>query len=166
MQKVLRLMESPRIRAILVVEPQRLTRGDLEDIGRMMKLLKHTHTLVLTPPRSYDLSDEYDWDAFERELKRGNDYLEYTKKILNRGRLLSVSQGNYIGSHPPYGYDRVFVTEGKRKYPTLAENKTQADVVRMIFHCTWTRTWAIRRYVTAWTAGYPAARSEYWSPPP
>lgn len=43
-------MESPRIRAILVVEPQRLTRGDLEDIGRMMKLLKHTHTLVLTPP--------------------------------------------------------------------------------------------------------------------
>ena len=65
-QKVLRLMESPRIRAILVVEPQRLTRGDLEDIGRMMKLLKHTHTLVLTPPRSYDLSDEYDWDAFER----------------------------------------------------------------------------------------------------
>ncbi len=164
-QKVLRLMESPRIRAILVVEPQRLTRGDLEDIGRMMKLLKHTHPLVLTPPRSYDLSDEYDWDAFERELKRGNDYLEYTKKILNRGRLLSVSQGNYIGSHPPYGYDRVFVTEGKRKYPTLAENKTQADVVRMIFHWYVDEDLGYQKICHRLDGmGIQPPRSEYWSP--
>ena len=132
-QTVLKRMESPAIKAVKVVEPQRLTRGDLEDIGKLMKLLKHTNTLVITPQRTYDLRDEYDWDAFERELKRGNDYLEYTKKILNRGRLLSVSQGNYVGSIPPYGYDKTFVMEGKRKCPTLIENKEQADVVRMIF---------------------------------
>ncbi len=131
--KVLRLIESPKYKAVKVVEPQRLTRGDLEDIGRLMKLLKHTNTLVITPERIYDLRDEYDWDAFERELKRGNDYLKYTKKILNRGRLLSVSQGNYIGSIPPYGYDKISITEGKKKCPTLKENKAQADVVRMIF---------------------------------
>lgn len=131
--KVLRLIESPRYKAVKVVEPQRLTRGDLEDIGRLMKLLKHTNTYVITPPKTYDLRDEYDWDAFERELKKGNDYLEYTKKILNRGRLLSVSQGNYIGSLPPYGYDKDWVMDGKRKCPTLKENKAQADVVRMIF---------------------------------
>lgn len=132
-QKVLRLIESPKYKAVAVVEPQRLTRGDLEDIGRLMKLLKHTNTLVITPQRIYNLRDEYDWDAFERELKRGNDYLEYTKKILNRGRLLSVSQGNYIASIPPYGYDKVWVMDGKKKCPTLKENKDQADVVRMIF---------------------------------
>lgn len=130
---VLRRIESPKIKAVKVVEPQRLTRGDLEDIGRLMKLLKHTDTLVITPQRIYNLRDEYDWDAFERELKRGNDYLEYTKKILNRGRLLSVSEGNYIGSVPPYGFDKAYVTEGKRKCPVLVENKAQADVVRMIF---------------------------------
>lgn len=130
---VLRLIESPRYKAVAVVEPQRLTRGDLEDIGRLMKLLKHTNTLVITPQRIYDLRDEYDWDAFERELKRGNDYLEYTKKILNRGRLLSVSQGNYVGNTAPYGYDKTFVTEGKRKCPILVPNKEEADVVRMMF---------------------------------
>ena len=70
---------------------------------------------------------------FERELKRGNDYLEYTKKILNRGRLLSVSQGNYVGNTAPYGYDKTFVTEGKRKCPILVPNKEEADVVRMMF---------------------------------
>ena len=132
-QKVLRLIESPKIKAVKVVEPQRLTRGDLEDIGRLMKLLKHSNTLVITPTYIYDLRDERDWDAFERELKRGNDYLEYYKKIQARGKLLSVSQGNYISSKPPYGFDRTKVLDGKRECPTLKENKEQADVVRLIF---------------------------------
>lgn len=131
--KVLRLIESPKIKAVKVVEPQRLTRGDLEDIGRLMKLFKHTNTLVITPERIYDLRDEYDWDAFERELKRGNDYLNYYKKIQKRGKLLSVSQGNYIFSVPPYGFDKIKVMDGKRECPTLKENPEQADVVRMIF---------------------------------
>lgn len=130
---VLRMIESPKYKAVAVVEPQRLTRGDLEDIGRLMKLLKHTNTLVITPQRVYNLRDEYDWDAFERELKRGNDYLEYTKKILSRGRLLSVSEGNYIGNTPPYGYDKTSITEGKRKCPILVPNKEEAEVVRMMF---------------------------------
>lgn len=131
--KVLRLIESPKIKAVKVVEPQRLTRGDLEDIGRLMKLFKHTGTLVITPERIYDLRDEYDWNAFEAELKRGNDYLNYYKKIQRRGRLLSVSQGNYIGSAPPYGFNKIKVHEGKKECPTLEENPEQAAVVRMIF---------------------------------
>lgn len=137
-QRLLRLIESPKYKAVKVVDPQRLTRGDLEDIGRIMKVLKLTNTLVIVPDelggqRVYDLRDEYDWNAFEAELKRGNDYLKYTKKILNRGRLLSVSQGNYLGSVPPYGFDKATVMDGKRKCPTLKENPEQADVVRMIF---------------------------------
>lgn len=132
-KKLLKRIESPKIKAVKVVEPQRLTRGDLEDIGRLMKLLKHTNTMVITPERLYDLRDEYDWEAIERELKRGNEYLEYYKKIQARGKLLSVSQGNYISSRPPYGFDRTKVMDGKRECPTLKENKEQADVVRLIF---------------------------------
>lgn len=132
-QRVLRLIESPKYKAVAVVEPQRLTRGDNEEIGRLMKIIKYTDTLVITPHRIYDLRDDYDWEAFERELKKGNDYLEYSKKILNRGRLLSVSQGNYIGNVPPYGYDKDWVMDGKRKCPTLKPNPEQAEVVQMIF---------------------------------
>lgn len=132
-QEVLRLMESPKYKAVLIVEPQRLSRGDLEDIGRTMKLLKHTNTLVFTIDRMYDLRDEYDWEALERELKRGNEYLEYYKKIQMRGRLLSVSQGNYLGSIPPYGFDKTMVVDGKRECPTLKENPEQAEVVRTVF---------------------------------
>ena len=132
-KKVLKLIESPKTKAILCVEPQRLTRGDLEEMGFLMKRLKYTSTLVITPERTYDLRDEYSWDAFERELKRGNEYLEYYKKIQNRGRLASVAAGNYIAATPPYGFDKDIVMDGKKKCHTLKENKEQADVVRMIF---------------------------------
>ena len=105
----------------------------MEDAGRLIKLIRYTNTLVITPRKTFDLVDEYDRDMFERELKRGNEFLEYQKKIMGRGRLLSVSQGNYIGTYPPYGYDKVFIQDGKRKCPTLAINEEQANVVRMIF---------------------------------
>lgn len=131
--RVLRLIESPKYKAIKCVEPQRLTRGDLEDIGRLMKLLKHTNTLVITQERIYDLREEYDWEAFERKLKQGNEYLEYYKKIQKRGRELSVASGNYIASIAPYGYDKTTVMDGKKKCPTLKINPEQAEVVRMVF---------------------------------
>lgn len=131
--KVLRLIESPKYKAVKVVEPQRLTRGDLEDIGRLMKLFKHTGTYVITPERVFDLRDEFDWNAFETELKRGNDYLNYYKKIQKRGRIASVSSGNYIFPVPPYGFDKTKVMDGKKECPTLKENPEQANIVRMVF---------------------------------
>jgi len=132
-QKLLKLIENPKYKAILTVEIQRLSRGDLEDAGRLIKILRYTNTFVITPQKTYDLNNEYDRDIFERELKRGNEFLEYQKKIMNRGRLLSVSQGNFVGSNPPYGYDKAWVLDGKRKCPTLKINEEQAEIVRLIF---------------------------------
>lgn len=131
--KLLKFIESPKIKGILVVDVQRLSRGDLEDAGRLIKLLRYTNTYVITPMKIYDLRDEYDRDAFERELKRGNEYLQYIKKILSRGRLASVKEGNYVGSRPPYGFDKIVKKDGKRECHTLIENKEEADVVRMVF---------------------------------
>lgn len=134
--RLLKDIEDPEVKAIIVVDVQRLSRGDLEDAGKLIRLLRYTNTYVITPTKIYDLRDEYDRDAFERELKRGNEYLEYFKKIQARGRLASVKAGNYVGSVAPYGYDRVEKTEsdGKHTYFTLVERKDQADVVRMIFN--------------------------------
>lgn len=134
--RLLKDIEDPAVKAIIVVDVQRLSRGDLEDAGRLIRLLRYTNTYVITPMKTYDLRDEYDRDAFERELKRGNEYLEYYKKIQARGKLLSVKEGNYVGSTAPYGFDRIekFTDNGKKSYHTLIERKDQADVVRMIFN--------------------------------
>ena len=132
-QKILRLIESPKYKAILTVDVQRLSRGDLEDAGRLMKLLRYTNTFVITPDMAFDLNEEYDRERFKRELERGNDYLEYYKKINWRGRLESVRSGYFIGSIAPYGYDKDFIQDGKKKRPTLKINESEAEAVRLIF---------------------------------
>lgn len=133
MQEALRRIESQEVRAILCVEPQRLSRGDMEDIGRLVKLLRYTNTLVITLPYTYDLRDERDRDLFERELKRGNEFLEYQKRIQQNGRLLSVENGNFIGNFAPYGYKKVTIKEGKRKCHTLEPDPETAPIVKMMF---------------------------------
>lgn len=131
--RLLKDIEDPEVQAIMVVDVQRLSRGDLEDAGRLIRLLRYTNTYVITPMKIYDLRDEYDRDAFERELKRGNEYLEYFKKIQARGRLASVKEGNYIGSVAPYGFERTTIEVDKKICHTLKEKKEEADVVRMVF---------------------------------
>lgn len=132
-QALLKKVESPKYKAVLIVEPQRLSRGDLEDIGRMVKLLRYSNTIVITLPYTYDLRDERDRDMFERELKRGNEFLEYQKKIQQNGRLLSVQNGNYLGTHPPYGYKKVMYKDGKKKCYTLEPIPEEAAIVKLIF---------------------------------
>lgn len=132
-QELLRRAESPRVKAVLIVEPQRLSRGDLEDIGRLVKLLRYSNTIVITLQYTYDLRDERDRDMFERELKRGNEFLEYQKRIMGNGRLLSVQNGNFIGQKAPYGYKKVVIKEGKRKCHTLEPDPERAPIVKMIF---------------------------------
>lgn len=133
MQQVLKLLETGRKKVGLVIEPQRLSRGDLEDCGKVINAFRYTNTLVMTPPKTYNLTDEYDRKFFEMELMRGNDYLEYTKKILNRGRIASVKQGNFIGSVAPYGYKKVKKGSGKDACHTLEIIPEQADAVRLMF---------------------------------
>ena len=133
MIRLLSMIESPKICAVAIVEPQRLSRGDLEDAGRIIKLFRYSNTLICTPPVTYDLRDEYARDNFERELKRGNEFLEYQKKILKRGREQSVKEGNFIGSIAPYGYKKVEIYEGKKKCHTLEPIEEEAEIVRIIF---------------------------------
>jgi DNA invertase Pin-like site-specific DNA recombinase len=132
-KKLLKRIESPKIKAVLVVEVARLGRPDLEEIGKLSKLFRYTSTCIITPQRIFDLRDEYDREQFERELMRGNDYLEYTKKILRRGKEISLRSGWYVNAVVPYGYERAWAMEGKRKRPTLAIVEEEAKIVRMIF---------------------------------
>ena len=132
-QKILKMIESPKIKGVLVKEVSRLGRPSLKEIGILSELFQYSNTLIITPERVFDLRNKYDKDAFEREMMRGNEYLEYFKEIQQNGRLSSVASGNFIGSTPPYGYDKIWVMDGKRKCPTLQIKESEATIVRMIF---------------------------------
>jgi DNA invertase Pin-like site-specific DNA recombinase len=133
MLRLLERIQNESIEGVLVVDPQRLSRGDLSDCGTIIRAFRYTDTLIVTPPKTYDLGDKYDRKFMEMELMRGNDYLEYVKEIMMRGRIASVQAGNYIGSGSPYGYDKV---KDGRTF-SLAPN-SESDTVRLIFEL-WTK---------------------------
>lgn len=127
-QKLLNRIEDPRVVGIIVVEPQRLSRGDLEDCGHLISTLRYTKTLVATPMMTYDMENKMERRFFQDELMRGRDYLEYTKEILLRGRIAAVKRGLFIGREAPYGYSKIVIG----KDHTLEPNEN-ADIVRLVF---------------------------------
>ena len=160
-QKILSLIESPSVCGVFVIDPQRLSRGDWEDGGKILSSFRYSRTLILTPPKIYDLNNKFDYDFFKMELSRGNDYLEYTKEILRRGRVASVKNGNFIGSVAPYGFDKITID----KTPSLVANKKEAEAVNI----------AAKKCVyddLGWTAigkdlermGYKPRSAEHWNP--
>ena len=128
MCKVLARMEDPNVAGVLCVDPQRLTRGSLEDCGRLISTLKYTSTLVATPMMTYDMENKMERKFFEGELMRGRDFLDYTKEILLRGRIAAIKRGCYISTNVLYGYRKVVIGKDHTLEPD--EN---ADIVRLIF---------------------------------
>lgn len=156
---VMAKIEDPTIMGVLAMEPSRLSRGDLSDCARIIDAFRFTHTLVTTPYMTYDLEKKMERKFFQDELLRGNDYLEYTKEILFRGRVASVKRGCYIGSRPPLGYNRV----KKGKDWTLEPN-ADADLVRMIFD------WYVNEGISPGaiarrldSLGYKPSRGQKWA---
>lgn len=130
---LLKQIERPDIKAVIVKDCARLGRPDLEEIGKISKLFRFTSILVITPERTFDVNNEWQRESFERELMKSNEVLNYYKKIQQAGRERSCADGWFIGSIPPYGYNKITIMEDKRRCHTLEINEEQADVVRMIF---------------------------------
>ena len=128
--KVLKRLEKKDITSIIVIDPQRLSRGNLSEIGRLSSILEHTNTKVTCPNMTYDLTKPHEKKFFETELIRGNEYLEYVKVRLNSGKYSSCKAGMYIHSIPPFGYKRKKL---KPKGFTLEFNE-ETETVKMIFN--------------------------------
>lgn len=127
-KEILMRLESPEVAGVIVIEPSRLSRGDLYDCSRIIDAFRFTHSQVKTPYMTYNLENKMERKFFQDELLRGNDYLEYTKEILFRGRVAAAKRGCYVGSRPPYGFDVV-----KRGKDFVLEPNDDADIVRSIF---------------------------------
>ena len=129
-KKIFNRLEQEEIKGILVVEPQRISRGGMSDCGRVVDILKYTETLCITVTKTYDLNNKFDKELFEAQLLQGNKYLEYHKEIMDRGKALSIREGKYVGSTAPFGYDRKELDRGFM----LIKHKEEAPIVESIFN--------------------------------
>lgn len=130
-QEILKLIEQPNIEGVLCLEVERLARGNTIDQGIIVQTFQYTNTKIITPQKIFDLENDFDRSFFEDGLHHARKYLEYTKKILSRGRLSSVNEGKFVGSTPPYGYTKEKL-KGQKGYK-LVPLEEEARVVKVIF---------------------------------
>jgi len=129
MLELLKNVESKKYDAVLVMDVDRLGRGNMQEQGLILETFKKSCTKIITPRKIYNLDDEFDEEYSEFEAFMARKELKMINRRLQNGRVRSIEDGNYISPNPPYGYE---IDEGK-DYRTLKPHPEQAEVVKMIF---------------------------------
>ena len=131
MQLLLADVEQGLYDGVLVVEVERLARGDTMDQGLVSQTFKYSNTKIYTPLKVYDPNDEFDEEYFEFGLFMSRREYKTINRRLQRGRQASASEGKYIASKAPYGYEKIKIPNEKGN--TLRIIPEQADVIRQIY---------------------------------
>lgn len=131
MQQLLSEVEQGLWEGVLVMEVERLARGDTIDQGIVAQAFKFSNTKIITPTKTYDPNNEFDEEYFEFGLFMSRREYKTINRRLQRGRLASVKEGKFVGSKAPYGYRKTKLPHEKGY--TLEPIPEQAAVVNMIF---------------------------------
>lgn len=131
MQRLLSEVEQGLWTGVLVMELERLARGDTIDQGIVAQAFKYSGTMIVTPQKTYDPSDEFDEEYFEFGLFMSRREYKTINRRLQRGRLAASSEGKYIGPFAPYGYQKKKLA-GKQGYSLLPHPEQEA-IARLIF---------------------------------
>ncbi len=131
MQQLLSEVEQGVWTGVLVIEVERLARGDTIDQGIVAQTFKYSDTKIITPLKDYDPNNEFDEEYFEFGLFMSRREYKTINRRLQRGRLASVKEGKYVANTTPYGYKRVKI-KGDKGF-TLEIVPNEADVVRMMY---------------------------------
>ncbi len=131
MQRLLSEVGAGQWDGVLVMEIERLARGDTMDQGLVAQAFKFSRTKIITPIKTYDPTNEFDEEYFEFGLFMARREFTTTNRRLVRGREASAKEGKYVGSIPPYGYKKVKIENDKGF--TLEIIEEQAQIVRLIF---------------------------------
>lgn len=129
MRELLSDVESGVWKGVFVVEVERLARGNTRDQGIVADTFKYSDTIIITPTKTYDPNNEFDEEYFEFGLFMSRREYQTIKRRLQRGRIASVEEGNFVGGAAPYGYKKVKLSKGY----SLEIIPEQAEIVKKIF---------------------------------
>lgn len=128
-QRLMECVKAGRYRGILVHAVARLGRGDPQEYGWILSMLRITETLIVTPHKVYDPNDEDDARYLQMEMFVSNMELGNIRSRLVSGMRAAAKAGCFIRPQAPYGYDRFRRDDGKW---TLVQND-DASTVKLIF---------------------------------
>ena len=128
--QMIRLLEDVtkgKYQSVLVVDIDRLGRGDMRDQGLILETFKAADTLIVTPEKVYDLNNEMDEELTEfKGFMARREYKMITKR-LKRGREQTVRAGGFVAD-PPYGWKRAKINN----LPSLEPHETEGPIMQMI----------------------------------
>lgn len=117
MQRLLRAVKEGKYAGVLVTEVSRLGRGNSTDQGIISEAFMKSGTKIITPRKIYDTLQDSDQDFFDFELFMARQEYKYIKRRLIAGKRQSAMSGQFIGSIPPYGFDKTIIEKKKTIVP-------------------------------------------------
>lgn len=130
-QKVLQLVETGSYAGVLVMEVERLARGDTIDQGIIAQTFKYSNTKIITPNKIYDPNNEMDEEYFEFGLFMSRREYNTIKRRLSRGKEASLREGKWISGKTPFGWLREKLPNDKGY--KLVPHPEQAPILRQIY---------------------------------
>lgn len=105
-QAMIRDLETNNRDGVLVMDLDRLGRGDMLDQGLLDRAFRYTGAKILTPTEVYD-SESETWElVFGIKSLVAREELKAITRRMQRGRVASAGEGKSISKKPPYGYIR------------------------------------------------------------
>lgn len=130
MIELLEEVKNNKYDAVLCMDLDRLGRGGMQDQGLILDTFKESHTLIITPDKTYNLNNDLDEEMTEFKAFFARRELKMITKRMQRGREKSVEEGKFIASTAPFGYKFEYSKEGNKM---LVIDKEKAAIVRNIF---------------------------------
>lgn len=134
MQELIKECYEGKYRGIIIIDVDRLSRGNQGDMQVIMDCLKFSNNrdglLVVTPTKTYDVahsSDDEEYMEFVLFMSR-REYKTIQKR-LDRGRKQAVVEGEFMGAFRPYGYNIVKTKAGR----FLEPDPEESQIVKKIF---------------------------------
>lgn len=132
MQELLADVEAGMWAGVLVVEVERLARGNTLDQGIVSNAFQYSGTKIITPLKTYDPNNDDDEEYFEFGLFMSRREYKKINQRLHNGILASINEGKFVSGEAPYGYEKYKLS--KQKGYSLKINKDEAEMIKIIFN--------------------------------
>lgn len=128
MLKLLEHIRAGDADAVLCMDIDRLGRGGMADQGTIFDAFRDAGTLIITPDKTYDLTNDTDIEMTEFKAFFARAEWRAIRKRMRRGLMQTIEAGGYT-ANAPYGYRQCRIG----KLPSLEIVEEEAKFVRYIY---------------------------------
>ena len=143
--------------AVLVIHSDRLSRGDGADTALIVKVFKNSETLIMTPDKTFDLTNENDDFYYDFESFMARSEYRMIKRRFREGKKSSARSGRWANGTPPLPY----IYSPEKKLLIVDENKRYIyEMIKDMFLNKNMGTTSIKQELNR--LGIPSPRNKIW----